>query len=116
MVLRGRGSQFILKDFADAFHVLIVAPAELRVMRVMQDAKIDEDSAKKEIKRVDDSNREFIKRYFKADLEDSVHYDLVINTGRLAFETAASLIEQAMHSRGRETVIVIHKLGGKYVT
>lgn len=98
IVIRGRGSQFILKDNPDAFHVLVIAPLELRVKRVMQELQLDEDSAKKEIKKVDDSHREFIKRYFKADLEDTVHYDLVINTRHINYEAAVSLIAQSIQA------------------
>ncbi len=98
IVIRGRGSQFILKDNPDAFHVLVIAPLELRVKRVMQELQLDEDSAKKEIKKVDDSHREFIKRYFKADLEDTVHYDLVINTRHISYEAAVSLIAQSIQA------------------
>ena len=41
IVIRGRGSQFILKDFSGAFHVLVVAPLDLRVKRVMERMKLD---------------------------------------------------------------------------
>jgi cytidylate kinase len=98
IVIRGRGSQFILKDYPGAFHVLVVAPLDLRVERVMQEMQIDENSAKKEIKRADDSHREFIRRYFKADLEDTAYYDMVINTRKINFETAVSMIAQALRS------------------
>lgn len=95
IVIRGRGSQFILKNWPGAFHVLFVSPLKLRVRRVMDDLKVDEESAKKEIERFDGSRREFIRRYFKAELEDPVHYDMVINTGNLSFEAAASIIINA---------------------
>ena len=36
IVIRGRGSHFILKDFPGAFHVMIVAPIEVRLKRVME--------------------------------------------------------------------------------
>ena len=45
IVIRGRGSQFILKDFPGAFHVLIVAPIEVRVKRVMEKLKLNEEDA-----------------------------------------------------------------------
>ncbi len=64
--------------------------------RVMESLKVDEESAKKEIARSDSSRREFIKRYFKAELEDPVNYDLVINTEHLSFETAASVVVGAV--------------------
>jgi len=96
IVIRGRGSQFILKDHPDAFHVLTVAPLATRITRVMQQENLDEGAAKKEINRFDKSRRAFIRKYFEANLEDPNHYDLVINTGHLDFESAAVLVAKAL--------------------
>ncbi len=96
VVIRGRGSQFILKDYPGAIHILVVAPLELRVKRVMESSKLDEENSKKEIERFDSSRREFTKRYFHAELEDPVYYDLVINTEHLSFEDAASIVLGAL--------------------
>ena len=96
IVIRGRGSQFILRDHPEAFHVLLVAPLEVRVKRVMENRKLDEESAKKEIARFDNARREFSKRYFHAELEYPVHYDLVINTQYFSFEAAASIVVDAL--------------------
>jgi cytidylate kinase len=96
IVIRGRGSQFILKDYPGAFHVLIVTPLETRVKRLMKSLDFEEKHARQEINNFDNSRREFIKRYFKADLENPVHYDLVINTEHLDFQSAASLIIDAL--------------------
>lgn len=96
IVIRGRGSQFILKDHPDAFHVLTVAPLATRIARVMQQENLDEEAAKKEINRFDKSRRAFIRRYFGANLEDPNHYDLVINTGHLDFEGTAVLVAKAL--------------------
>lgn len=101
LVIRGRGSQFILKDHPGSLHVLVVAPLDIRVKRVMQDLKIEEDAARKEIRRFDTSRHQFAKRYFRADLEDPVHYDLVINTGGLSFQAAVSLTINAFRSKAR---------------
>lgn len=100
IVIRGRGSQFILKDHPGALHVLTVAPLELRVKRVMEDMKVDEQAARKEIARFDSSRREFIKRYFQTELENPIHYDLVINTEHLSFEAAASIVLNASTFKG----------------
>lgn len=96
IIIRGRGSQFILRDRPDAFHVLTVAPFIVRLKRVMATLKLDEESARKEITRDDSSRREFTKRYFKAELEDPVNYDLVINTGKLNIEAGISIIAHAI--------------------
>jgi len=96
IVILGRGSQFILKDFLGAFHVLIVAPVEARVMRVMERLNLNEEEAGKEIVRFDDGSRGFVKRYFQANIEDPIHYDIVINTKHLSIEGAASIIVDAV--------------------
>jgi cytidylate kinase len=101
IVIRGRGSQFILRDNPEAFHVLVVAPLDMRVKRVMESLKVDGETAKGEIADFDSRRREFTKRYFKAELEDPANYDLVINTGHLDFETAAAIVVNALYLKDR---------------
>ncbi|MDP2949009.1 MAG: cytidylate kinase-like family protein [Chloroflexota bacterium] len=84
IVIRGRGSQFILKDHPRAFHVLTVALLPTRVGRVAASLKVDRRQARREISRFDRSRRAFIRHYFHADLEDPIHHDLVINTEHMA--------------------------------
>jgi cytidylate kinase len=101
IVIRGRGSQFILRDYPGTFHVLVVAPLDVRLKRVMENMKSDEETARKEIARFDGSRREFTRRYFHAELEDPINYDLVVNTGHLTFEDAALLVVNAVRFRNR---------------
>ena len=101
IVIRGRGSQFILKDYPRAVHVLVVAPLEVRLNRVIKDLKLGQEAANQEIGRFDNSRREFIKRHFKAELEDPVYYDLVINTEHLTFQAAASIVVDAVSFKER---------------
>jgi cytidylate kinase len=46
--------------------------------------------------RFDSGAREFIKRYFKAEVWDPVYYDLVVNTDHLGFQAAASIVLNAL--------------------
>jgi cytidylate kinase len=92
LVIYGRGGQFILGDFPRALHVLVVAPLEVRVKRAMQNLKLNHEAARQEIARFESSTRQFIKRYFQAEMEDPMHYDLVINTKGLGFQAAASIV------------------------
>jgi cytidylate kinase len=96
LVIQGRGSQFILRNFPGAFHVMVVAPMELRVKRIMKSLKLDPEAAKREIMRFDNSRREFLRRYFHVEREEPEHYDLVINTEHLTFEVAASIVLDAL--------------------
>ncbi len=99
IVIYGRGSQFILKDHPRAFHVLVVAPLDIRTKRVMAELGADERAARGEIDRIDGSSRAYIKRYFGGGLEDPIHYDLVVNTKRLSFEAAANIVGAGLDSR-----------------
>jgi cytidylate kinase len=91
-VIYGRGGQFILKDYPQALHISVVAPLKVRLKRVMETQQLNEDKAKQETQRFDNSAREFMKRFFGADMEEPIHYDLVINTEHIRYETAASMI------------------------
>jgi cytidylate kinase len=99
LVIRGRGSQFVLKECPGSLHVMVVAPLDLRLERVMAELKLYREDAHREITSFDTSRHEFIKRYFQAELEDPLHYDLVINTRRLSLEAAVSNIVNAFRSR-----------------
>jgi len=96
LVIQGRGSQFILKNFPRTLHVLTVAPFEVRLKRVREELKVAEEAAKQEMARFDNGSREFIKRYYHAGWEDPVHYDLSLNTERLSFKAAVSIVIQAL--------------------
>jgi|WetSurMetagenome_2_1015567.scaffolds.fasta_scaffold137876_2 cytidylate kinase len=101
VVISGRGSQFILQDYPGVLHILVVAPLELRVKRVMESFGLNEKAAGAIIVRYDGNRREFIKKYFKADLEDSLHYDLTINTAHISYESAIALIIRANSLKDR---------------
>ena len=104
IVIRGRGSQFILKDLPRALHVLVVAPLDSRVKHIMESSKIEEAEVRKMIQRFDSSRRMFTKRYFHAALEDPINYDLVINTEHLSFEHATSIIIGALSFKDKNSV------------
>ncbi len=99
LVIYGRGAQFILKEDSRVFRVQTVAPLELRVKRVMKDLGLTPEAAGKEIARFESSSRKFIQKHFRAEVEDAVHYDLVVNTGRLSFEAAAATVLKALSAR-----------------
>lgn len=103
VVIRGRGTQFILKDYAGTLRILIVAPLTLRVKRIMENLKLDERNARKEIENYDSSRREFIRRYFHEALENPLDFDLVINTEFINYEDAASIIMDTLLFKNKFT-------------
>lgn len=55
-----------------------------------------QECAKREMARSDAGCRDFVRRYFHAEWEDPIHYDLIINTKFLSFHSAASIVLNAL--------------------
>lgn len=95
IVLLGRGSQMILADMPSALHVLCIAPARLRAMRLAEREGIGLEDATRRMVESDRARCAFYKKFWKVSVEDPSLYDLTVDTSRLSFEAAAELIAQA---------------------
>ena len=91
-VFFGRGSQLLLKSFSCAFHVLIIGSHEKRVERVMKEMSLSRAEAEKTIHRSDQEKKDFIQFAFKEDWLNFRLYDLILNTDKLSFDSAARAI------------------------
>ena len=98
-ILLGRGSSLILGERA-GLRVFVTAPLELRVRRLMQYESLDEATAQRKIAESDRERDAFVRKYWKVDVNDPLHYDMVINSARLDPGTAAGLILHALEARG----------------
>lgn len=95
VVLLGRAGQVILRNHPHSLHIRIIAPLEVRVSRVMQQADISHDAARARIDASDRARRRYLKRYYGVQWDDNELYDLVINTERFVVDEAVDLICQA---------------------
>ena len=96
IVIQGRGSQFTPEGYSGCFSRSDSCSTSPRVKRAMDSFHLDEESAKRQIKRSDDNHREFNKRYFHAENENPLDYDLVLNTKRITFEDGARTIARSI--------------------
>ena len=94
-ILVGRGAEVITRRLPLVFHVRLVAPLEKRIQHASQYYNLTEEEAAKMIKESDHARRRYLRRYFDADIDDPLVYDLVLNTGRLGFARTADLIAHA---------------------
>jgi cytidylate kinase len=94
VVLVGRGSGAITKRLPYVFHVRLVAPLDRRIQHTAKYYQLTPAEAAKRVREQDEGRRRYLRRYFDAEVEDPLLYDLVINTERLSFERAADLIAQ----------------------
>jgi cytidylate kinase len=98
-VILGHGSQFLLRDFGCALHVLIHASQPYRIKQVMGQQGMSRHAAEKIINKSDHERRGFLRFAFRLDWSDPSLYDLVINTEKFGVEGAAHLVVDALKSQ-----------------
>lgn len=94
-VIIGHAGQILLSDFECALHVLVCAPKERRIQRLVEKQGMSQEGAEKLIRKVDQEQEGFFHFAFHRDLNDPSLYDLVINTAKTKEEAAAHLIMEA---------------------
>jgi len=100
VVIVGRGGGYILRDFPGALHVFLRAATAARVKTVMARFKIASgDEARKRIKSTDENWTSYIKQVYGHDRNLPAHYDMVLDTGTLGYETTVDVIVAALERR-----------------
>jgi cytidylate kinase len=94
VLLVGRGGSGFLRDCPAAFHVRLVAPADLRLRRVMEHRWLREEPARQLIARSDSRRARFYENCFGTAWAGPLEYHLTVNTGRLG-PAAVDLVADA---------------------
>jgi len=94
-VIMGRGASFIL-PLEGVLRVRIIANMNMRISNVMKEQGCAEEEAKLRVMTLDSDRKAFIRKYFHADIDDALNYDLVINTGFIPVEKAVEMIKIAL--------------------
>ena len=99
VVIIGRGANLITADLDNAIHVRLVGSPERRIEHLM-DYRHQSLAEAQEYARTEELGRaRYVKKYYSADIEDPLLYDLVINTDRVPYEEAGGLIADALSAR-----------------
>lgn len=91
-VIAGRSGFFVLQDHPNHLSILITAPMESRVQRLMTKRGITAEEASKTIREVDTSRENYIQKYTGTTRYDTRNYDLVINMNGKSEDDIAKLI------------------------
>ena len=91
-VIAGRSGFFVLKSHPNHVSILIQAPMESRIKRVMKRQNKTEEEAKTIINKIDKMREEYVKNYAHTSRYDTRNYDLVINMDGKTEEEAVDLI------------------------
>ena len=97
-VIIGRGAHLLL-PVERCFRVRVIAPTEVRITRLSASAGMERSEAEAAIAETDKQRAQFIQENFDQSDANPLLYDLVINTGEIALETAASLVVQAVEAK-----------------
>lgn len=111
--IAGRGRAVIVSHAAshalagrsDALRVLITAGADTRRARLKAARGVSDKEAEKLVARGDANRADYIKRFYQVAAELLTHYDIVLNTDRLAVDEAVEIIVRAASGDRAPTAI-----------
>jgi len=98
VIIIGRGANVITAKLADAFHVRLVGSEENRIERASEFYELTKRAARDFIQKEDRGRIRFMRKYFDVNIDDPLHYHLLINTDRIGCDETAKLIVDAMVS------------------
>jgi cytidylate kinase len=97
-VIVGRGSQCILQQREDAFHVFVYAPRRERLVRLLsRDARLSKAEGEKKLVAEDETRAAYVRDHYGEDWQNRHLYHLMISSC-LGEKEAVSIILSALHS------------------
>ena len=92
VVILGRGSQYILNDHPDAYHILLINAFEDRVKFMQDNYDLSQNRAVHVVKNEDKRRLNLYKKLGKSDYDNPDLYHLVLNRSRISLDKASELI------------------------
>ncbi len=94
IVVVGRAANFII-GANRGLHVRVVGTMAGRIRSLMEQEKMSEAEARREIEKSDHERADFVKKLVHKSIDDPQYYDLILNSDWLPVEQAVSLIANA---------------------
>jgi cytidylate kinase len=91
-VVLGRGSQYILQEYPEAFHVLLIADTADRVRFMEENYGLSAKDAQAVVNRRDKRRINLYKKFGKQDYDQPHLYHLVLNMSQLSMAKAVDLV------------------------
>ncbi len=76
-----------------------MASESQKIAQIAKTQNLSREEALREIERVENERRTFIRRHYAEDVTKSSHYDVVVNSGTNGIEGSATLIKEAYRAR-----------------
>ena len=94
----GRCSNYVLRNDPNAFHVFIKSSDEYRIKRATEHYNIDENEARKLLKKADKNRAAYYRYYTEWEWGNMKYYDLIIDSSEISSEDAVKVIEAYMEA------------------
>jgi cytidylate kinase len=91
-VIVGRGGQYILHDFENTYHILLIANEEDKIKFIVDHYRVSRTRAVQMIKRMNKRRANLYSFFRKKDYDDPKLYDLILNISLLSIDKAEELI------------------------
>jgi cytidylate kinase len=91
-IIVGRGGQYVLQDFEDTFHILLIAKEEDRIKFIENDYRVSRVRTIQILKRMAKRRANLYSYFGKKDYDDPKLYNLVLNMSLLSIDKAEELI------------------------
>jgi CMP/dCMP kinase len=91
-VIVGRGAGFVLHDRPGLFRVFLRATDAVKVKTLMGRLDLPEAETRRKMHETDSNRAAYIRQLYGHDWCDVSEYDLIVNTGRVSYATAAQMI------------------------
>lgn len=91
-VILGRGSQYILKDRKDAYHILMIAEKKDRVRFMEKYYKLTTAQATQAVNNEDKRRINLYRKFGKQDYDNPSLYHLTLNMSRISLEKGCELV------------------------
>jgi cytidylate kinase len=95
-IIVGRGGNRITQQFDNVLRVRLVGSEEHRVRQMMQVSSMTEAAARKFVKDEDAARYRYVKQHFQSDIDNPLHYDLVLNTDHFTDAQAVAILIAAI--------------------
>ncbi len=99
VVFLDRGSQYILNDFPDAFHILLINTFGNRVKFMMNSYDLNQQRATQIVKSEEKRRTNLYRKIGKQDFDQPELYHLVINMAKIDLDDAVQMILQLVKSK-----------------
>jgi cytidylate kinase len=98
-VILGRAGAAAFQAEPDVLRVRLFGPVEARIAQAARIEDVDADTARQRLPEVDKARAQYVRRLYRADIDDPELFHLHIDSTALSLEACADLIAAAYRSR-----------------